>query len=76
MISACNNAVDIAFLIDSSGSIQRENYRYQIEFVKGVVRELDLSHVSFVVSNLLNNKFVHTWIYCSFSMLYDNTHSF
>lgn len=48
--------MDIAFLLDISGSIQRENFGYEIEFVKGVVRELDLSHVSVRVIGALGWK--------------------
>ena len=40
----CSSAVDIAFIIDSSGSIGRRNWERVKRFVKALVSKLDVSN--------------------------------
>ena len=49
-VSVCSNTGDVVFLIDSSGSIQRENYGRVIDFVKSLVRQLDPSRYRMAVA--------------------------
>merc|ERR1719468_1398332 len=60
----CNKNYDIAFMIDSSGSVSKRNYRKSLDFVARVVGELKVSkrktHVAamhFATSNKVDIKF-------------------
>jgi collagen type VI alpha len=46
----CSNRADIAFVIDSSGSIQKEHFGRVLEFIKGMVRQMDLTNGQIRVS--------------------------
>ena len=39
---ACQNAIDLIFVLDSSGSIGRANYQKMLEFVGDVINKLDI----------------------------------
>ena len=40
----CDNAADIVFVVDSSGSIEKERFGTVRDFVKNVIRELDVDN--------------------------------
>ena len=39
----CDNPVDVAFLVDSSGSLCRDGFRSQKEFIKAIAKEVNVS---------------------------------
>ncbi|KAL9966798.1 hypothetical protein ACROYT_G024919 [Oculina patagonica] len=41
--STCRNPVDVAFLVDSSGSLGKEGFRKQKDFIKAVTQTLDVT---------------------------------
>ena len=41
--TVCNNVADIAIVIDTSGSIQRSNFREVVSFTKELIDGMDLS---------------------------------
>lgn len=41
--SRCRNPVDVAFLVDSSGSLGQEGFRKQKDFIKAVTQTLDVT---------------------------------
>lgn len=44
VFSRCRNPVDVAFLVDSSGSLGKEGFRKQKDFIKAVTQTLDISY--------------------------------
>ncbi len=50
LLSACTQPADIAFLIDSSGSVEKENYHYSINFIKDIVKQMNIGSNAIRVS--------------------------
>lgn len=42
--TVCDGAVDVIFIMDSSGSIRQTNFRLMIDFVTNVVSSLDIDN--------------------------------
>ena len=50
MFLACASSLDVVFLIDTSGSVQRENFAHVKEFVSDVVEQLDIDSGKVMIS--------------------------
>ena len=50
ILTACATALDVVFLVDNSGSINRENFEVIRHFIKEIIDQLDLDNgnVSYV----------------------------